>query len=223
MRRLGLATLLAGLLSACTNAPVDTSINSVLLSSLRTIGSSLTPAEPQPRPVVSRAQVEQADVPLILIDVEISGDQATAIRFGQNRNADTWITLNGVTVTLKEGALFSTRGLGPDLLSATTDGLEQALPARRAARYGRDLRYIAGDESIRRERFFCELVPEGAEARVVLQMRHSTTRMRESCYELEGPRNFTNLYWVGSDGMVWDSRQWVGETVGYLRIQRLHR
>ncbi|WP_145963084.1 YjbF family lipoprotein [Mangrovicoccus ximenensis] len=223
-RKLGLAALLAAsVLGGCGNAPVDTSINSIIRGSLQTIVAAVRPAPERTGPVITRAEVEAAAMPLILIDVPVTGDQATAIVFGTNGNSVTWITLNGVTLTLKEGALFSTRGLGPDLLAATTSGLETALPRRAPARYARDLRYIAGDESIRKDRFFCELANEGGEDRVVLQMRHSTTRMRESCYAMEGGREFTNLYWVGADGMVWDSRQWVSDQAGYIHVQRLHR
>ncbi|WP_171060695.1 YjbF family lipoprotein [Poseidonocella sp. HB161398] len=202
---------------------MDSSLNTVILGSLQTIGSALTPGEERTGPVVTRETVERAGRPLILIDVPVTGDQATAIAFGRNGNAETWITRNGVTFTLKGGALFSTRGLGPDLLSATTAGIETALPQRASAKYARDLRFIGGDESIQKFRFYCELVNEGPEDRVVLQLRHSTTRMRESCYALEGSRSFTNLYWVGSDGMLWDSRQWVSEMAQYVTIQRLHR
>ncbi|WP_172326969.1 YjbF family lipoprotein [Mangrovicoccus sp. HB161399] len=223
-RKLGLAAVLAAsLLAACGNAPVDTSINSIISGSLQTIGAAIFPPPPREGPVVTRAQVEAAAVPLIMVDMEVTGDQATAIVFGNNGNAVTWITLNGVTFTLKNGALFSTRGLGPDLLTATTKGLADALPRRATARYARDLRFIAGDESILKDRFFCELVNEGPEDRVVLQVRHSATRMRESCYAMESGRDFTNIYWVGADGIVWDSRQWISEMAGYVEIRRLYR
>ncbi len=223
-RKLGLAAVLAAaFLAGCSNAPVDTSINTIVKGSLETIIAAVRPAPERSGPVITRAEVEAAAVPLILIDVPVSGDQATAIVFGRNANSVTWITRNGVTLTLKNGALFSTRGLGPDLLTATTAGLEDALPRRVPARYARDLRFIAGDESIRKDRFFCELVNEGAEDRVVLQHRHATMRMRESCYALESGREFTNLYWVGSDGTVWDSRLWVSDLAEYIIVQRLYR
>mgnify|MGYP002398757564 CR=1 FL=1 len=220
--RIGRAVLLGGLLlGGCTNQPVDTSINPILSEAWDTIGASVRPKPAPSGPLITREKLATISAPVLLITVEQSGEQGTAIPLGVNGDAVTWITANGASLTFKGQALFSTRGLGADLLTAEMGGLPAAIASRSPARYGRAMRFINGDESIRKERYFCELTRDGSETRVVLGRSHATTRLRESCYELNGSYEFQNLFWVGGDGTVWDSRQWVSATVGHLVVQRL--
>ena len=50
---------------------------------------------------------------------------------------------------------------------------------------------------------------------------HPTTHMRETCVTADGGR-ITNDYWVDTRaGLVWQSQQWAGPHVGYVKMRRL--
>lgn len=219
---LGLGAALA--LTGCSNAPVESSATSALVESGAALGDLVRrpgrggAAAPQP---ITRAQLDQISVPVLYVELQRTGAGAAALVAGRNRQALTWHTVNKIAFTTKSGVLFSTRGLGGDLLAAQTEATLRALRQGGAPRYARDMRYIAGDETIRKERYFCEMESDGPAQRVVVQQRFQTTQMRETCYALEGHLEFRNVYWIGSDGTIWDSRQWVGPAVGYVALQRL--
>ena len=52
-------------------------------------------------------------------------------------------------------------------------------------------------------------------------MTRQTTRVTERCTSPDV--GFVNEYWIGADGLVWKSRQWIGARLGYLETSRLHR
>lgn len=217
---LGLAAL--ALLGACSNEAVDTTSNSFILDA----GSSLWSRLRQPSQAdftLTRAQLASVDYSVLWVTSQLSGAEGSAIAVGINRDAITWITANAVTLVTKDDLLFGTRGLGADLMTTETAPARRALRARQADSYPRIYRFLSGDESIRKERYFCEMENDGPATREVLDIRHATTQMRETCYALDGGREFQNVYWVGADGVVWDSVQWVGPLSGYLNIQRLVR
>lgn len=208
------------MLVGCSNEAVDTSSNSFILDA----GSSLWAQLRQPSSAdftLTRAQLATVDYPVLWVTSMSSGAAGSAIPVGINLDAVTWITANAVTIVTKDDILFGTRGLGADLMTAETAAARRAVRARQTTSYARDYRFLSGDESIRKERYFCEMDNDGPATREVLGLRHATTQMRETCFALEGGQEFQNVYWVGPEGVIWDSIQWVGALSGYLSIQRL--
>lgn len=217
-----LATVALLTLAGCGNAPVDDSSNAFFLGAIKEIQAKIA-ARNTPPFSLTRAQLAQVQVPVLWIEVEKNGSVGSAIPIGVNRDLITWTTANAATLLTKDGVLFGTRGLGPDLLTAETEALRAALATRSSARYERKFRFIGGDESLRVDRYFCELENDGAAVREVLELRFETTQMRETCFALNSEHEFRNIYWIGAEGTIWDSRQWVSPDAGSLIIQRLVR
>ncbi|MGB0660459.1 MAG: YjbF family lipoprotein [Mangrovicoccus sp.] len=172
---------------------------------------------------LTTGQFAQFDVPVILVTLEDGVTFATAIPLGQNKNMVTWITGDGKSVMLKDGVLFGTRGLINDLMTAETDLVDRQLSSRQAGEYTRAFRFLAGDESITVDRFYCELTNDGQVSRRILDVTRSTTQWRELCFGINTDTEFENFYWLGGDGTIWDSRQWAGPYQGGIQIQTIQK
>lgn len=219
-----LLSVIAGvaLVGACSNEPVDTTNNAFIYGAGESLWSSLR-GKPEESFSLTRAQLAGVTFSVLWVEALKTGAEGSAIPIGTNGDAVTWTTANAVTMVTKDDILFGTRGLGADLLTTETERVQEAVRTRRSGSYPRVYRFLAGDESIRKERYFCELENDGPATREILHVTHRTTQLRESCYAFDGTKEFRNIYWVGSNGVIWESLQWIGPQSGFLRIQRLVR
>ena len=230
------ALALAAVLGGCSggsgelnrgSAPGVTSLRVVglLRDTLRTRREAAVPF------TVTRAQLAAAGITQpFLIATLPGGEAAGLVPATANRGRIVWVTEDGITLTGRGGVLFSTRGLGGDLLSAETEALVLALAAGREARYRRVLRRLDGEGLILRQPYDCTLTLGPREVVTVVGRRHDTRRSTETCRPVFAPDPttpaayaavpFVNTYNVG-DGTIWLSRQWVGPTVGHLRLERV--
>jgi len=210
---------LAAALAACSNAPVDTLGNDYLKSAFHDVGTAIK--GPPEQPPLSAAMLKGVTTPLLYVELPSRKVWAGLPAVARNQGAITWVSPDQIGVTTKSGVLFATRGLGADLLSADTSGTLAALSGRSDAGYPKIYRRLGGDESIVADEFYCKMVNEGTESRTILGIVHPATRMRESCYAMKDERRVTNMYWIGADGTMWDSVQWVSPEIGYATIRYL--
>jgi len=70
----------------------------------------------------------------------------------------------------------------------------------------------------------CEVRDIGTETVEIVELNHATRHLQERCEGGVGSGGgvVVNDYWVDSrSGRIWQSRQWAGPTIGYLRIRQL--
>ena len=67
--------------------------------------------------------------------------------------------------------------------------------------------------------FECEMAAPVADPFPTVGGTRQATRRDETCYFLDGA--IRNMFWTGTDGTVWRSRQWIGPGLGYAEIERL--
>ena len=131
-----------------------------------------------------------------------------------------WRSEDDVTLTMRNGVLIATRGLGGGVVSASArvEG-DRPGPASGGAR---QLDIRAGDLDIRHVEFLCDLDDLGPERVVIVERAQATRHLRETCMAAGGGR-VVNDYWIDSGGsdVVWQSRQWAGPEIGYIRTRRL--
>lgn len=133
-----------------------------------------------------------------------------------------WRTEDNISLTLRNGVLVATRNLGNDILSSSAlVGEGAGGPARSGAR-----RYhIRGlDNGAWQLDMLCSRRDLGADPIVIVELRYPTRHIEERCQPSQPGRGgeIINDYWVDSrSGRVWQSRQWAGPNVGYLRIRQL--
>ena len=132
-----------------------------------------------------------------------------------------WRTEDEVTLTMRNGMLIATRGLGGDLVSADVAVAEGVTGP---ASGGEKVMYVrTGDLEERRLVLSCDLADLGPAPVEIVELTHPARHLRESC-TAEGAAGgrVVNDYWVDSrSGIVWQSRQWAGPHIGYMRIRRL--
>ena len=226
---------LALALGACSGGTGELNRSGAGLTSVRVVGllrDNLRARREGPAPfTLTRAQLAAAGItqPVLLARLP-SGEAAGLVPAASNRGRIVWATEDGITLTGRGGVLAATRGLGGDLLSAETEPVVLALAAGREARYRRVLRRLDGEGLILRQPYDCALRLGPREVVSVLGRRHDTRLSTETCRPVvptdpETPAAyaavpFTNTYNVG-DGTIWVSRQWVGPSVGSLRLERV--
>jgi hypothetical protein len=219
----GLCASLAGLLllAACGTDRTGTSGMATIRD---VIASRPTPSGDQPAgaAAVTPEMLARIDQPLMVVAIPDIETQAVLYVVTTNNGVATWKASNNATILMDGPVLFATRGIGPDLLTAETRGLRQMLEAGRTGQYRRELRYLDGLDQITVVPLDCALSAEGAETLTIVNRAQPTRHMQEICLRPDGKR-LRNEYWLGSDGTLWQSRQWVGDTLGYMATQRLVR
>ncbi len=159
--------------------------------------------------------------PVMLGVVEKRNAVAILGQKGRNGPYVTWTSLSRQTVTLKHGILTATRGLGDDLMNAEVDSVSALIHTRRAGEANRVMYFLDGESKTYRLVFRCTVSPGQLDKLALGKNRITARRVSEAC--AADDLSFQNTYWVGSDGWIWQSRQWVSPGVGYLVAQQLRR
>lgn len=223
-RFLGLAAAI--LLSACTNDPqrqgdfaLLLGFGAALVAPLQT-GPRTEAAASTPQTVSAFLDRLPAGVPVARVELPQFQQSAFAIESGRNRGTRTFTSFTGQSMTLRSGVLIATRGLSADLMSASTDGAERLIAARRSGSAARVYRFLDGNDDEVDFPATCTTASEGASSvTLVTGARFSTTRMRETCQA--GDTTFRNTYWVTGAGRIVKSEQWVSERIGMVRIEHV--
>lgn len=168
-------------------------------------------------PALTRAAVEAQEIDLLR--VSIISREATALLGSAATNGTkvTWIAQEGVSLTFDAGLLVASRGFGEDLMGADVSGAKSSLI--NGGNHLRILDFLNGLDQIERRQFQCETRQNGSETIEILERTYATTIMEETC--TSGSGGFKNTYWQDASGVIWQSRQWISDDVGYLGYQRL--
>ena len=211
---LGMVVLLAT--AGCSPAPeagggIEIGTNSAMERLFR--------QDPRHNPALE-ARIEalaRAGTPAIIAQIESRAAQGALYQV-QNRGGITaYLSADGGLITLDHGFLAATRGLGGDLMSSEQARVISMVLARREGAVERTFRHLDGDDQLVAERFVCRVenrgpreisVREGGTAR--------TTLMAEICVSETG--ELRNLYWVGPDRRLVQSRQWGGDWLGTIAL-----
>lgn len=218
------AVLVLGL-AACSGGQGAAPLYPQLLSAAQeSIAQKRTRKASAERPPLTRAALNDVQGAYIEVTLERSGIFAYLFHSAERRDDSPgrvvqWRTEDNVTLSLRNGVLIATRGLGGDVVSSAVnvgDGVTGP------AGGGQKVHYIrTGDLSERRLALACDLRDLGPETIEIVELRYSVRHLQEDCTAAEGGR-VVNDYWVDSrKGIVWKSRQWAGPHIGYLRIRRL--
>lgn len=173
--------------------------------------------ELNPRDVLTREFIEGLDNDLLLVDVFDREATATLLRAGQNGSRVTWISPDGISVTLDRGVIVATRGLGADLMAADSSGLRAVL---RGAGSGQlVLETLDGLDQVVREVFDCSVTDRTPDPVTIFERRFATTKVEVTCNNDE--RAFANNFWIDGNGTIWKSQQFVTPGLGYLGTEVL--
>lgn len=163
------------------------------------------------------AGLQEQSADRLLLNVFERGSAATMVHIGTNGSRVTWVSAEGVSITLEDGVVLATRGLGGDLMGAAAPVKGSGF--RNPSNYLRTHDFLNGLGQIERREFNCETFFWKDETLRINEQSYQTRAFREVC---EGTQNrFTNTYWLRSNGVIQQTRQWISPEVGHIGYQRL--
>ncbi|UOA34121.1 hypothetical protein DSM110093_03956 (plasmid) [Sulfitobacter sp. DSM 110093] len=135
---------------------------------------------------------------LLIARLENRDQASVLIQSGVNRDVVTYVTPDGISLSLRDGVLVGTRGLGFDLMN--TDVSEMAM--RDGGQAVRVHRYLDGENRIVIKSFICDY--------------KGVNPIVEACAGKN--TQFQNSYRVSASKII-ASRQWIGPEVGYIQVE----
>lgn len=226
-RRLSL--LLAALLglSACAS---DTAIDSTLGQSVELLRERIAARQAPEAPVLQISTEQRVALgqrlipagPLVLATTVEGGGESILFLSARNGDVTGLTSAGGQSIALRDGLLLNTRGLKYDLLSSDSAASGALIAARAEGRATRVHETSTVDLSGDRQVYDCAVAPAGHRD-ITLPSGESkaTTLVIENCRN--ATENFVNQYWVGRDGHIWQSRQWVGPNYGHIDFATIRR
>lgn len=137
---------------------------------------------------------------LLIAQLESNDRASILVRKGENRDVETYFTPDNISISLQDGVLIATRGLGFDLMSADVSDTIAGL--RSGGRAVRIHRYLDGEDQIVIKSYICDY--------------RGNANVTETCHGKD--HTFENSYQM-SAGQVIASRQWIGPHNGYIRLE----
>lgn len=220
--RLGAGLIAALLLAACSGGTDAPTLQLQVIEAARAAISARTNPQAERAPV-TRAVLDTLDG--TFMEVTRVREDKTAFLYPSYTTRDSepgeivvWRTDGNETVTVRGGVLIATRGLGGDLLS--TEVLLAGSGLGPAAGGERLFQIFGGNNKQTTLAMACEVTDLGPETIEIIELRHATRHLREQCQG--GGGAITNDYWIDAGrGLIWQSRQWAGPRVGYLRLRQV--
>lgn len=227
---LGLAALLAA--AACGTDPQGAEGGRLAVESLKAVTASLGAGRghrPQGAPDakadaaaaarLAAAARQSVRGEVYLARLERAGLLTVLGETGRNGRTLSLATPSRQGVMLRGGLLVATRGLGDDLMSADTDDAEALIRGRRSGAASRVYRYLDGEGIERPLPATCTYAAGGAGQAELIASATPMIEVRETCEA--GGLTIRNRYAVDAGGRVIASRQWIGPSLGHIRLQRV--
>ncbi|SEW44076.1 Group 4 capsule polysaccharide lipoprotein gfcB, YjbF [Cognatiyoonia koreensis] len=191
------------LFAGCGNAPTDETLLSSAVLSQFTGGSFQSPRF---------AALRQRQTETLQIGIA-SREQTGAVLLEMRDGAfETWLSADDTTITLENGLLHSTRGLGAGLLASELSQSHALISARQNGFADRFHTFLTGNDRTVVRTYRCAIFNEGPRETTLNTGPVQTQLMSEDCSSLT--ENFRNLYWVDGRGRIVQSRQWAGDYLG---------
>lgn len=216
MTRALAALVLAGVgLAGCSSSKVVEGQDKMYL---RTAKQMLTFKKPS-QPHLTRAQITALKRPLYLAELSKRGARAYLLDIGQNGDVTTWSSTDGIMISLRNGVVVRTLGLGEDLMSACLPSA--AALAKGAGTVTPTYYYLTGNDQSYGVPVNCQLSRVGRETVRIASLSYATTHVREAC---DGTKmQFTNDFWIQPNGHIRKSNQWISKDVGYIKLEDLQK
>lgn len=217
--RFAIIAALTGTLAGCGTDTDETIAARAFQDVAKSVVSRNRAAGPSAEPGAGLTRAMLATAPVRVDLMTIEGVNATGLvtPLGRNGGVETWTSLDDRTVSLRDGLVVATRGLGPDLIAASVPSLSQVAAG---GAWQRVHVTLDGLDQPQRTRFDCSAAPAGPARVVIVERAYDTRLVRETCQSTDGQR-FVNEYWFQNGLKLRQSRQWIGQRLGHVAIRRL--
>lgn len=150
----------------------------------------------------------EPDEQLLRVSAPDIGAKGVMKLVGRNGAVETWMSFDRYSVSLQEGFVVATRGFGFDMMAGDALASLEAMALLNGEEYGRQTRYLTGDNHSTWLLAACQMVLSGRDGALL--------RFDEKCHARR--HVFTNHYWIDANGQIVKSRQWISPELGYLEI-----
>lgn len=212
---LGAAALAAAMLGGCGSGTQSADRAEALRQLAQGVAQQrggTGPATQEIGPAELQAAVDDTVEPLLFARFSVTGAPAIMIGIEENGPYTTFATQARQTVTLREGFLTATRGLGGDLMSSDIAGVRALVSARRAGDAQRVMRFLNAADVTYEVVFECRVTPGEAQQVRVGTREVTATPVTETCTGRRG-REIENTYMVDAEGRAVASSQWGGDMI----------
>lgn len=162
------------------------------------------------------AALRASGAPVMLAGIEKEGRAVAMLRSASRGGIETWRSIDNVTLSLRDGIVIASRGLGDDLLIGDPGAAGAVVAAAGSARNIRIHRYLDGTDGVMIVSYVCDMAPRGARKITMNKQQVDTVLVEEKCFAPSG--GFTNLYWTRA-GQVVQSRQYLSAGMGALALR----
>lgn len=171
--------------------------------------------------LLSRQQIDSANIPVLFVELP-SGQNGTLTPYPGEGVGKTWLGADGATITLEQGIVKASRGMGDDIMGSSPPMLQWARIENSDPIYSREVKYITGNNKISERIFVCKIKKDNQKKIVTIwDVKFLTQRFDEMCNN-DGFK-INNVYYVDDRGIVRKSSQYHSETIGYIITERLDR
>lgn len=155
-----------------------------------------------------------------LIFIKKSNGQIGTLRLYPGENVEeTWYSADGVTVSLFNGELISTRGLGNDIMY-TNIPRSLTFNERLQSPYKKSIHFLTTENKIQVISFSCKMNRTMNNTSIeILEKTHYVTKFTEKCHY--DKYQIKNKFWQNFKGVTLKSYQWHNKSDGYISITHL--
>ena len=173
------------------------------------------------RKLLNRKQIDNFDIPILFVELQ-SGQNGTLTPYPGKGVGQTWLGADGATVTLDNGVLKASRGMGDDLMGATSSMPSWSTLGSQHLTYTREMSYLNGSNKIDTYTFSCQTRKNNKrESLNIWGTTFSVLKYEEECNN--NGSILKNTYYLDESGLVRKSRQYHSKTLGHIIIERLDR
>lgn len=175
------------------------------------------------RDLLSRDQIDKAMIPILFVELE-SGQNGTLTLYPGDGIGQTWLGADGATITLDKGILKASRGMGDDLMGATSSTRRWSRISNSNSVYNRKLYYLAGNNKVLSVDMKCRIKKFNKKNMIdIWKVSFQVTKYQETCSFDKKKKSIKNTYYLDGSGIVRRSVQFHSERIGYVKIERLDR
>ena len=173
------------------------------------------------RDLLSREQIDVASIPVLFVELE-SGQNGTLTPYPGQGVGQTWLGADGATITLEQGILKATRGMGDDIMGGSSSMPPWGKLDIDYAKYSREVFYITGNNQISKHIMECKIKKNNkTELIKIWQVIFRVTKYIEKCDQ--NGEVIENIYFVDGRKIVRKSSQYHSTSIGYIYTARLDR
>ena len=220
LKRMGLFAALSAALIGCSSKSDKELSDTDIVRGIFTSRSKVEPPSAQQVAAQVQAALAATDAGLVLVALPNRKAVAVMQQIETNGPFVTYGTRERISLTLRDGIVTATRGLGDDLMSSQVAAASQLIRHRRAGQADRVQRFLDGENKEIAQTASCAITIGGAGSVQLGEAQRATQAVTETCQAPSGA--YQNSYQVDrATGRILQSKQWIGALNQHMVLQVL--